>query len=545
MPTVTKPAPTASPPGALAAAPKRPYRSLALLALVFGLATLAALVSWKRRSQLPAPPPTAGVRTASIGPGIVHPTIRLTGVTEARNALSLLAPELSGSRAGRNRTASGATAQPASSTASSSPSSSPTFFSAPSATSAFRSATTRFGGGALRGSAAAPSAAPTAAAPKASGALGTSGLGSTGDQLPGGAQGPSSTGASGTGDSEWRIVLQDVVPPGAQVKAGQVVAEFDRQYMLLRLDDYKSSAIESAAALATQRADLGTIRKAHDEQIHSAQAALEKARLDMKTIPVLSAIAAENTRLAFDEAQARYQQLLKERPFLAASQDAEIRNSEMDLEEANLEMKRARENADKMVVHSPMNGLAVMETTWRGGDFGKIQKGDEVWTGEPFMRIVDPSSMVVNATVNQVDVQRLHLGAPARIHFDAYPDLTLNATVDRIGAMAIEAGDRGAYVRQVPVRLRIEGKSDRLTPDMSVSVDVETEPPLPGGAVAPLGALFEDRAGGFFVFVQDDSGWTRRKVSIARKDDLAAVISSGLRRGDVVALDWPPNAGNP
>ncbi len=399
----------------------------------------------------------------------------------------------------------------------------------------------------MRGSAAAPATAPNAAAPKASGALGAGGLGSTADQLPGGSQGPSSTGASGGGggDSEWRIVLQDVVPPGTQVKAWQVVAEFDRQYMLLRLDDYKTSATESAAALATQRADLGTIRKAHDEQIHSAQAALEKARLDMKTIPVLSAIAAENTRLAFDEAQARYRQLLKERLFLAASQDAEIRNSEMDLEEANLEMKRARENADKMVVHAPMNGLTVMETTWRGGDFGKIQKGDEVWTGEPFMRIVDPSSMVVNATVNQVDVQRLRLGAPARIHFDAYPDLTLNATVDRIGAIAIETGDRGAYVRHVPVRLRIQGKSDRLTPDMSVSVDVETEPPLPGGAVAPLGALFEDRAGGFFVFVQDDSGWTRRKVVIARKDDLAAVISSGLRRGDVVALDWPPNAGTP
>ena len=544
MPTVAKPAPAPPLPGAHAAKHKRPYRAIALLALVFGLATSTAVVSWKRRSQLPAPPPSANVHFASIGPGTVHPTIRLAGVTEAKNALSLLAPELSGSRTGRSRTASAGTAPAASSTASSSASASAstTFSSAPSASPAFRSATTRFGGGALRGSAAAaPAPAAAAPAPKATESLGAGGLGSTGAQLPGEAQGPSSAGA----DSEWRIVLQDVVPPGTPVKAGQVVAEFDRQSMLLRLDDYKASAAESAAALTAQRAGLDTIRKAHEEQIHSAQAALEKARLDMKTIPVLSAIAAENTRLAFDEAQARYEQLLKERPFLAASQDADIRNSEMDLEEANLELKRARENAGKMVVRTPMNGLAVMETTWRGGDFGKIQKGDEVWTGEPFMRIVDPSSMVVNATVNQVDVQRLRLGAPARIHFDAYPDLAMNAKVDRIGAMATETGDRGAYVREVPVRLRIEGRSERLTPDMSVSVDVEIEPPLAGGAVAPLAALFRDGSGGVFVFVKDDAGWIRRKVAVARKDHLAAVVSSGLQRGDVVALDWPPNAGHP
>src|SRR5579863_7296958 len=95
MPTVTKPAPVSYPPGARAAKPKRPYRSMALLALVFGLAVSTAVVTSRRRSQLPAPPPAANVRTASIGPGAVHPVIRLTGVTEAKNVLSLVAPRLS------------------------------------------------------------------------------------------------------------------------------------------------------------------------------------------------------------------------------------------------------------------------------------------------------------------------------------------------------------------------------------------------------------------------------------------------------------------
>ncbi len=467
MPTVTKSAPVSYPHGVHVARRKPPYRSLALLALVLGLATFASVVRWKRRSQLPAPPPAANVRTASIGPGFVHPVIRLTGVTEARNALTLIAPELSGGR--------------------------------------------------IRGNVA-PSS-------------GVTPVRADGTALP----------ESAAGD---RILLQDAVAPGTRVKTGQVVAAFDSQDMQPRLDAYKAEVTGSSAVLEALRADLGTIRKSRDEQVQSAEAALEKARLDMKTIPVLSAIAAENTRLAFDEAQARYGEILKQRPFLAASQEADIRKSELDVEEAEWELKRAREDAEKMVVRAPMDGVAVMETTWRSGKFGKIRKGDQVRSGEPFMRIVDPASIIVNARVNQVDIERIRLGAPARVHFDAFPDLALDARVDRIGAMAAGNGAWRDYVREVPIRLRIAAPSEGLTPDMSVSAEIEVEPRLSASAIAPLGALFPDRKGGVFVFLQDDSGWIRRKVSVARRDQMAAAISTGLQRGDVVALDWPPNAGN-
>ena len=37
--------------------------------------------------------------------------------------------------------------------------------------------------------------------------------------------------------------------------------------------------------------------------------------------------------------------------------------------------------------------------------------------------VVDPSSMVLNATVNQVDAERLRLGMKATVRIDAYPDV--------------------------------------------------------------------------------------------------------------------------
>lgn len=50
--------------------------------------------------------------------------------------------------------------------------------------------------------------------------------------------------------------------------------------------------------------------------IASAKADLDKALLDMKTVPVLSAMDAERRRLALEEAQARYKQILQEVKFM-------------------------------------------------------------------------------------------------------------------------------------------------------------------------------------------------------------------------------------
>lgn len=569
MSTAVNPVAPASPsretPSLAPPRPNRPYRAMLAIALILGVAIAGAVIYWNRKGQLPAPA-ELGIRSATIGTGTVERTIRLSGTTQARNFYSLLAPELRGSRSGRNRTASSASTSSSTGTATASNSSgssnssgaagtsatggaaaNTTSTAAPSATSAFQAATSRFGG-TLRGSlpASQSPAKSSSATAAASATLGATGLGSTGDSLPGGVNGAPAVGASNTGNNEWQLVLQDVIPAGSRVAKDQVVAEFDRQYMLLRLDDYRASVTESAAALRTQGADLETTRKAHEQLIRAAKGTLEKARLDMRTIPVLSAIDAERTRLAFDEAQARYQQLLQEVPYIRKSQEADVRNTELDVAKAKLELKRAEGNAEKMIVRAPANGLAVMETTWRGGEFGKIQKGDQVWAGEPFMKVVDTTSMLVSATVNQVDVEKMKLGASARVNFDAYPDLSLKAHVESIGAMTMEAGQREDFVRQIPVRLRIEfpdGKPDpRVIPDLTVSVDVEVGAPVRSEKVAPRGAIFRDHNGRSFVFVQQGTGWSPRDVQVGVENNTIAALLSGVSAGEVVALDRPPSA---
>lgn len=136
------------------------------------------------------------------------------------------------------------------------------------------------------------------------------------------------------------LVLQDAAKPGSLVKKGDAVAEFDRQYMLLRLEDYNSSVIQTEASFKQLEANLDVSKKAHTQTIEVAKADLDKALLEMKTIPVLSAMDAERRRLALEEAQARYKQLQQEVKFVDVGLKADRRVAELQIKQSKLELQR-------------------------------------------------------------------------------------------------------------------------------------------------------------------------------------------------------------
>lgn len=480
---------------------------------------------------------SSGIRTAAIRSGALERTVRITGTTAAAKYVSLVTPHLHGSRSdhGRDSSSSASGASSSSSSASSSAgsnASSSVVTSAPNASSAFTAATSRLGNTATRGSVnrSSTTSSTSNAGSKTSAAMGSSGLGSTADSIPGG---------GGGGGQDFSLVLQEVAPAGSLVHKGDQVAEFDRQYMLLRLDDYKASVFQGEASLKKRKADLEISHKAHEQLVNAAKGTLDKASLDLKTVPVLSDIDAAKARLAFEQGDARYKQLLKETPFVLASEQADTRIAELDLAEEQLELRRAQTNADRMIFTAPIDGLVVMQSTFRGAEFGQIQQGDQLWPGRFFMQIVDPSSMVINATLNQVDAERVRLGQKARVRFDAYADLVLPAHVESVAAMTKPGMFRAQFVKEVAVRLKIDAMDPRVIPDLSVSVEIVQDSTDAAGPMAPVGAIFRDKdSARAYVFVHSATGWQRRDVEVGMRNYLAAAVK-GVKPGEIVALDDP------
>ena len=346
-------------------------------------------------------------------------------------------------------------------------------------------------------------------------------------------------GHGGGGGGDFTLVLTQVASPGSRVKKGDIVAEFDRQYQINRIDDFKATVVQLDANIKKMQADMVVLKHAHTQLVESAKADLDKARLDMKTAEVRSAIEAEVLKLAVEESEAHYEQLLKEIKLVDETQRAQIRATEVDRDQGKLELERARLNVERMVLRSPIDGVVVMQSIWRGGDFGQVQQGDQVWPGMTFMLVVDPSSMVINGNVNQVDAESIHLGQKAVARLDGYPGLSLKAHIAGIGAMTKPGVWRPSYMREIPIRMKLDQMDPKVIPDLSASTDVMIES-VKQAPMVPLGAIFQEGASSKpFVFLRGSSGWQRREVELGLRNNLVAAVRSGLAAGDVVALDRP------
>jgi len=517
-----------------------------------------------------APRPAAGaaggapaqVRTAKVFLGNLERSIRLTGSTAAQNFAALVAPQMRGARhgVGESSIARSTTVSVPSAARRSSGSGGSSAFSSSSSSSggssggsggsesgtgggssrggseSVRSSTSRFG------SSGGSSGSDRGSSGGGGGSVGTRSTSQRGDRgSAGGSGGGSSGGSRGPASmGDYQMVLQTVVPPGSRVKKGDVVAEFDRQYMLTRLDDYRASVQQVESSLGILKANLEVDKKAHQQTILVAKSDLDKAQIDLKTLPVRSEIDSELLRLREEEAAARYKQYLSEVKHKEISHAAQWRIGELERGESKIELARAEANAERMLVRAPMDGITVMTQTLRGDQFGQIQQGDNVFAGMMFMRIVDPDSMIVNATINQADSERLRIGAKARVRFDAYPDLELPAHVYSIAAMPRSGGFRGTYVKEVPLVLKLDKLDPRVIPDLSVSADVVLEREEQA-TVAPLEAVFRDGAQGApFAFLRGPRGWERREVELGMANNVAVAVRSGLRPGEVVAAERPP-----
>lgn len=584
------PSPTPSPvpasgPQAVGPQDPRPKSRGWIWGVVLAGAAGAGYWYWTTESKAGEAASTVVVRTAALESGRIERTIRLTGVTAAEKYVSLIAPSLRGGRSsggggmtnmsgggmanmsGGGRSGGGGGASSGGGSSSGGGGSTGGGGSAGGGmaagggqggsgggggdTLASTSGAAGAGGG-LRSArsasgrvSAAPAAARTSSARSSSG--GGNSLGSTAGALQGGG-GPSGGGGGGggRGGSEFMLQIQALAKSGSPAKKGEVVAEFDRQYMLQRLDDFKSTVTQAEADFRKQIAELQITRKSYEQQVLMARNAVEKAELDIKTVPVRSAIDSERLRLAVEETKANLKQLLEARKYLDIGEKAQVRSAELELQATKLEYKRSEANADRMLVKAPIDGLVVMQNTFRGSEFGAIQQGDQVYPGGLFMQIVDPSSMIINATVNQSDVQSMRIGQKARIRFDAFPGLELPGRLIVIGAITKAGGSRAQFKKDVPVKFRLEKMDPRVIPDLSVSADVILEEQESVAAIAPLEAIQQTEPGSKpFVLVKNAAGqWERREVELGVTSYTHVALKSGVKSGEVVALEKPP-AGPP
>jgi HlyD family secretion protein len=338
------------------------------------------------------------------------------------------------------------------------------------------------------------------------------------------------------GDSRaFMMTLQEMVKPGAAVRKGDKVGQFDTQYIQVRIGDRHSDVLQRERSLRRLRAELNVRLEAHRQQIRVAKGEYDKAALDLKTVPVRSAIQSELLRLRHEEARARYQQLLREIPFVEASERAALRVEELRVEDNRLELRRDEDNLKRMQILAPIAGIVVPQPVRRGSEMDEVAPGDDLRAGQPFVKVVDTRALLVEAMVNQVDVEKMRLGLPAKVEFDALPGITLPGKVSAVGAVPSGSRYRPEYIKQLAVQVELDGRDPRLYPNSSASAEIvlaSQEAP----AIVPRECVFE-MAGAPRAYVRTDSGWEERELVLGIANHVEVAVLDGIAEGDTVAAE--------
>lgn len=341
-------------------------------------------------------------------------------------------------------------------------------------------------------------------------------------------------------ESERPLLLMKLAPTGTMVKKGEVIAMIDGQAMQDHIDDVHSTVLQSEADLRKRAAEQKIEFENLLQTVRVAKADLDKIRVDARALEVRTAIDQELIKLSIEEAEARYKQLTEEVDQKRVSQASEMKILDFTRERHTRHRDRHRKDLTRFTITAPMDGMAVVQTVWRSGEFTAISEGDQTFPGQLIMKVVDPRDMHIEAQVSQADISRVRLGQTAQVHLDAFPGLDLTGKVDAIGAMAVGGMRQNAYIRNVPVRIRIDGSNPKVIPDLSASADVLLSR-VEDATIIPLSAVHEE--GDLrYVYVRGPKGFERRAVQLDKSNNTHAAVLAGVSVGEEVALNYEPPA---
>ncbi len=300
-------------------------------------------------------------------------------------------------------------------------------------------------------------------------------------------------------------VTEVLIEEGMKVEKNQILA---------RLDDSNARA-----DLLLSEARLRSVESARAE----TEALLTEARLawqraiDLRDKKLVSQAELDAARASRDSLQAR----------LARQQaDVVVAQRELDISQQRL---------DDTVIKAPFSGVVVAKNAQPGEMISPLSSGGFTRTG--IGTLVDMSSLEIEVDVNEAYINRVSADQAAEATLDAYPQWQMPARVIAI----IPTADR--QLATVAVRIGFDQLDPRILPDMGVKVAFQQTRETSGPSssiVVPENALRRDD-GRDIVLVITDGRIERRAVSISQQIGSSIHLSAGLKQGEKVVIEGPPD----
>ncbi|MCC6369211.1 MAG: efflux RND transporter periplasmic adaptor subunit [Bryobacterales bacterium] len=333
---------------------------------------------------------------------------------------------------------------------------------------------------------------------------------------------------------------------GRPVRKGEVVVEFDAASQEQALLERQTSVRTVDSEVVQTKASHRIVDEMDGMNLMTAEYNLERAKLEASKAEVVSAIDGAKNRIDVGISEGELGQVKTTLKSHDVTQKSDLDRLQQKKDKAIRDMERTRSYLSKMVLRAPNDGIVNILPNFRSsGSFGStpppFKEGDQAWTGAAIAEIPDLSDMRIELKLDEVDRGRLKLGQELRINVDAIPDKEFHAALDWISPIAqVIYRGMGLSEKTFPARATLNKLDSRLRPGMSATAEVVIES-QPNALLIPIRASFTHN-GKPAVYVQRGQQFVIREITVGKRNDSEMVVLSGVKEGEMVAIENPIEA---
>jgi HlyD family secretion protein len=324
------------------------------------------------------------------------------------------------------------------------------------------------------------------------------------------------------------IVKRLYVQEGERVKAGQILAELDRDEIQATVRSAEAQLLAAEASLSASQADLKRAEvDAQGPDVPLLKRAYERAQ-HMAREGVVS-------QSALDDAQKNYEMALNKCDVARAQLTvikAKIAQAHADVKRQHANLAQLREQLGYTTITAPIDGLLLSRPVEVGDAVSSILVMGSAAT--LVMTLGDTSEVYVKGKVDESDIGKVYLGQPARIKVESFKDKTFTGKVTKISPMGVEKDN----VTTFEVRVSITNPGGELKAAMTANAEIILEEHK-NVLQVPEGALIYDKDKKAFVEIPNPKakeGKVKIPVTVGISNGAKAEVLQGLKENDKVVL---------
>lgn len=318
------------------------------------------------------------------------------------------------------------------------------------------------------------------------------------------------------------------VDVGDMVKAGDILAELDKEDLNARMREARANLQAAEAGLAGARAQLEKNRvEAAGPDVEFARRAAERAAslFEQKLMPHSELDSARSAyELAVNRQEAAKSQLV-------VSQ-ARITEATAQVAQARANLERSEEDLRNTTIRAPITGMVLTRDVEVGSPVSSILNLGANAT--LVMTLGDIGEVFVRGKVDESDIGRVQMEQPARISVETFKDRQFDGRVTLISPMGTEKDN----VTTFEVRVSIDNPGNALKANMTANAEIILEE-HPDSLIVPEAALSYDADRQAHLDLFDPSEKTGRRrvpVKVGVSNGTRAQILEGINEGDRVIL---------